>query len=196
MIYSRRLKPSRLKLGWQFISFVAGLMLFGWLWQTALASRWRGNDDFSWVEQSGDKIIVHTLMPQYAKLVTWEIPGNTLVMTAFGYGSYQWKNVFSLAEIDHRGGQVLARTSQATLGLAIDGWRVGRQTDLSWWGKLKWWHWTRVKTKQQLTLDLSQSPAWQPGPLADGSQVFTLIEYRLDQLINQATFSQSISQRS
>lgn len=192
MTYSRHLKPSRLKLGWQFISFVSGLLLFGWLWQTSINSRWRGNDDFSWVEQSGDKIIIHTLFPEYLKLVTWKIPGNTLVTTAFGYGSYQWKNVFTLAEIDHRGGLVLTRTTQATLGLTIDGWQVGRRTNLSWRDKLKWWYWTRFKLRQQLTVDLSQSPAWQSGLLADGSPVFTPVEYQLDQLINQETFSQKI----
>ena len=150
MTYKRRLKQSRLKLGVGFIGFVAGLMLSGWLWRSALASQWRGSDDFSYVEQQGDNLTVRTLIPEYAKLINWKIPGNTLVNASYGYGTYQWKNVFALGQIDAKGGRVLARTSQETLGLLVSGWQVNGQTNLSWWDKLKWWYFAKVKTKQEI----------------------------------------------
>lgn len=194
MTYKRRLRKSRLKLGLGFICFVAGLLLFGWLWRLALESQWRGSGDFSWVEQSGDNLTVKTLIPEYAKLIVWKIPGNTLVDVSGGYGTYQWKNVFALGQIDGKGGSVLARTSQETLGLNIKGWRAdGGQTNLSWWDKLRLWYFAKFKTRQTVTFDLSQSPAWRAGSLSDASQVWQVVEYQLDQLVNQETFSQDLA---
>lgn len=193
MTYKRHLRKSRLKLGFSFIGFVAGLMLSGWLWRLAAMSQWKGRDDFSYVEQRGDGLTVKTLIPEYSKLVTWKIPGNTLVNASYGYGTYQWKNVFALGQIEGKGGQVLARTSQETLGLEIKGWQSGRQTNLSWRDLLKWWYFSKFRTKQEITIDLGQTPAWQAGVLGDGSQVFRVIDYQLDQLINQETFSQTVA---
>ena len=196
MTYKQRLKPSRLKLGLGFIYFVAGLLLFGWLWRQALQSQWHGNDDFSWVEQGRDSLTVKTLIPEYSRLIFWKIPGNTLVNTSHGYSTYQWKNVFTLGQIEGQGGRVLIRTSQETLGLAVAGWQAGGKTNLSWWDKLKWWYLTKFKTKQVITIDLGEPPAWRAGSLSDGSRVWQVVEYQLDQLVNQETFSQAIAAES
>lgn len=193
MTYKRHLKPSRLRLGLGFIGFVAGLLLFGYLWQTARLSQWRGNDDFSWVDQQGETLTVHTLVPEYSKEITWIIPGNTMVETALAYGRYQWKNVFALGEIDKRGGEILARTSQDTLGLPISGWRRGSSTNLSWLDRLKWWYWTRINVKHKVSFTLEQDSAWRSASLPDGSRVFEVVDYRLDQLVNQETFSQAVA---
>lgn len=194
MTYKRRLKKSRLKLGLAFIGFVAGLLLFGWLWRSALQSQWRDSDDFSYVEQRGDNLTVKTLIPEYSKLIIWKIPGNTLVEGSGGYGTYQWKNIFALGQIDGKGGSVLARTSRETLGLNIKGWRAdGGQTNLSWRDKLKLWYFAKFKTKQTITIDLAQAPAWQANTLTDGNQVWQVVEYQLDQIINQETFSQAVA---
>lgn len=193
MISKRRLKPSRLKLGLRFIGFVVCLLVFGWLWRSVLESQWRGQGDFSYIEQAGDNLTVKTLIPEYSKLITWKIPGNTLVETAFGYGTYQWRNVFALGQIDEQGGRVLTGTSQEALGLEISGWQVGRQTNLSWRDKLKIWYFAKFKTKQAITIDLGQSPAWQGKTLSDGSQAWQVVEYQLDQIINRETFSQAVA---
>jgi len=193
MTYKRRLKKSRLKLGLEFIGFVTCLMLFGWLWRSALESRWRGQGDFSYIEQQGDNLTARTLIPEDSKLITWKIPGNTLVEAGGGYGTYQWKNVFALGQIDGQGGRVLTGTSREALGLAISGWQVGRQTNLSWRDKLKIWYFVKFKTKQALTIDLTQTPAWQEKTLSDGSRVWQIVEYQLDQIINQETFSQEVA---
>lgn len=194
MTYKRRLKQSaRLKLGLEFIAFVTCLMLFGWLWRSALQSQWRGQGDFAYIEQQGDNLTLKTLIPEYSKLIIWKIPGNTLVEAGGGYGFYQWKNVFALGQIDGRGGRVLTGTSQEALGLAVSGWRVGRQTNLSWRDKLKIWYFVKFKTKQTLTIDLAQTPAWQGKTLSDGSRVWQIVEHQLDQIINQETFSQEVA---
>ncbi len=179
MTYSRRSKKSRTSLGLIFIGLVAGLLFLGRLWQTSGFSQWRGNHEFSYIEQQEDKLIVHTLLPEYAKKIDWKIPGTALVNTAFGYGPYQWKNVFALGQIDHRGGQALTRTSQDALGLAIKGWRVGKQTNLTWLDRLKWWYWTRFKVKNKLTIDLSADLSWQTTAL-----------------VNEQTFSQKAAGES
>jgi hypothetical protein len=173
---------------------VGGLLLFGWLWRQAAASQWRGEGDFSYLEQPGDYLTVATLIPEYSKLINWQIPGNTLVEVSGGYGSYQLKNVFALGQIDGRGGPTLQQTSQEALGLKLDGWRANGATNLSWLDQLRIWYFRQFKAKQTVTLDLGQTPAWQVSTLTDGSQVFKVVEYQLDQIINQETFSQEIAQ--
>ena len=172
MTYAWHSKKSRTSWGLIFIGLVAGLILAGRLWQAAGRSQWRGRHEFSYVEQRGDKLTVHTLLPEYAKAIDWKIPGQLPVETAFGYGPYQWKNVFALGQIDHRGGLTLMRTSQEALGLAIKGWQADRQTNLSWLDRIKWWYWSKFRVEAKLTLDLNQKPDWQTSNLVN-EQVFS-----------------------
>lgn len=172
MIYARHLKKSRISLGLTFIGLVAGLMLVGRLWLAAGKSQWRGSHEFSYIEQRGDELTVQTILPEYAKKIDWRISESALVETAFGYGPYQWKNIFALGQIDRRGGLVLTRTSQEVLGLAIKGWRVGRETNLTWLDRLKWWYWVQFKVKDKLTIDLNQDMSWQTTNLIN-EQVFS-----------------------
>lgn len=172
MTYARRSKKSRTSLGLAFIGLTAGLILAGRLWQTASQSQWWDNHEFSYVEQQGDNLIVHTLLPESAKAIDWQLPQSLVINAAFGYGPYQWKNVFALGQIDGRGGLTLTRTSQETLGLAIKGWRVERQTNLTWLDRLKWWYWLKFKVKHKLTIDLSQDLSWQTTALVN-EQIFS-----------------------
>jgi hypothetical protein len=64
------------------------------------------------------------------------------------------------------------RTSQEALGLAIKGWQVDRQTNLSWLDRIKWWYWLKFRVEAKLTLDLSQNLDWQTGNLVN-EQVFS-----------------------
>lgn len=197
MTYKRHLKKFRsLKLGLSFIIGVASLLIIGRLFLVARASQWRGTADFSWIDQQGDRLTVYTIIPEYAKLVTWPLPGNALVTTAFGYGQYQWKNVFALGEIESQGGVILSRTSQNTLGLPIKGWRVNRKTNLTWWDRLRWWYSLQFTVKRRVVVDLNQNGAWQENVLADGSPVLEPVEYRLDQVVNAETFSQQAAAES
>lgn len=179
MSLNRRLKKSRLKLGFTFIGFVTVLLVFGRLWRQANQSLWRDNFAFSWIEQAGEALKVHTLIPEYGREITWILPGELLVETAFGAGQYQWRKVFGLGELDGRGGEGLVRTSQAVLGLAIKGWRADGRTNMSWLDRVKWGYYSSFKVRQRLTLDLNQKPDWPNSSL-----------------INEYIFSQKIAAES
>lgn len=196
MTLKRRLKKSPLKLGWGFIGLVLGLLILGWLGNLWHLSLWRGHGDFSWIKLDDGQLELMTIIPEYNKLITWKIPGNTLVDTAFNYGRYQWKNVYDLGQLDGRGGRLLARTTQEALGIPVNAWQIGRDGNLSWWDKFKWWYWTKFRIKQHLVLDLAQSGIMEAEVLKDGSQAWSLSIHRVDQLVNRETFSQAVDREA
>jgi len=193
MICNKRLKPSRLKLGYRFLIFLALLLIAGNLSRFGWQNQWSGWEDFSWIEQRGENLTVISIIPEYNKQVKWLVPGNTLIEAADGYGEYQWKNIYELGRLDDRGGWLLARSSQKALGLKISGWKVGKDSNLSWWDKCRLWYWESFKIKQRREIDLSTSGALSALVLNDNTPVYMPESHRLDQLVNQETFSQSIA---
>jgi hypothetical protein len=194
MTYKRRLKKSKfLKLGLNFIVLVIILLVVSRLWFSAAGSKWQGRSEFSWAEADSEVIAIQTLIPEYSKQVSWRIPGNTLVKTAFGYGDYQLKNVYALGQIDARGGEILARTAQDNLGLAVKGWRVNNRTNMSWWDRVRIWWWQQFKREVHVQIDLEGEAVLEPGVLADGSEVFRVVAPKLAQLVNTTTFSQLVA---
>ncbi len=194
MSLKRRSKKSRsLKLGLNFIIIVLALLILSRLLVTAAKSQWRGSGEFSWVEAGGPEVRLETIIPEYSKQISWKIPGNTIVKTAFGYGDYQLKNVYLLGQIDARGGEILARTVQDNLGIAVKGWQVKNHSNMTWRDKLKIWWWQRFKRNYHLQTNLEDEAVMEPGALADGSKIWRLVPSKLGELVNTATFSQVIA---
>lgn len=173
MTYRRHSTKSRLRLGIKFLLFLAGLVGMARLWEAGVERRWRGPAEFSVVEQRGDdELIVRTVLPEYARGIDWVLPARAVVPAAFGYGPYQWRKVYELGRLDGRGGLTLARTTQSVLGLAVKGWQVGDDSNLTVFDRLKWWYWQTFRVRQKLTISLAEDLEWRQTLLVN-EQVFS-----------------------
>lgn len=187
MTYKRRLKKSsQIRLGISFLVLVSVIIVAGRFWLAAKNSQWTGNLDFSWVEFNSGKIEIKTILPEYSKFITWQIPGNTVLLTAYGYGEYQLKNVYALGEIDSRGEEVISQTLQNNLGLPV-------HSHLTWWDKVRLAWRRQFKVKESQRINLLDEAVLEPAVLADGTQVYKPVYHKIDQLINRETFSQVLS---
>lgn len=190
---NKKQSSQRFLLGVGFL-LVLGLIIGGGrLYLLAKKSQWQGTNDFSVVEQKLDRIKLKTILRNQDKLIIWQVPGNTMVEVAGGYGQYQIKNVFALGELELSGGELLTRSIEENFGLMVEGFVVDKKTNLSWWDQVKRWWFEQFVASEIQELDLQEQASFKKETLADGTEVFVVVKGWLDQLINQEIFTQLIS---
>ena len=141
-------------------------------------SVWNGKDRLSLIALSGDRIELINLIPSQKKQLIWEVPSDLVVEVPSGYGPYQLKKVFTLGELDKKGGELLLKTTSNLFGLKVSAYRVEGKTNLSWWDSLRINWLNRTKAYQTSRLDLS-------GQMG-----------RIDQIVNESLFDQVIAREA
>ena len=141
-------------------------------------SVWNGKDRLSLITLSGDRIELINLLPPQKKQLVWEVPSDLVVEVPSGYGPYQLKKVFTLGELDKKGGELLLKTTSNLFGLKVSAYRVEGKTNLSWWDSLRINWLNRTKAYQTSRLDLS-------GQMG-----------RIDQIVNESLFDQVIAREA
>jgi len=188
----RREKKAQVYLGIGFIALVLGLILVNSLYQRAKSSVWDGESRLSTVEQFDNNLMVQSIIPSQNRQNRLEVPGEVLVKAPFGFGEYQLGKVFELGELENQGERVLIRSTQNLLGIEITGFKVGNQTNLSWWDKLRVSWFLNFNLKSTLKLDLVERAVLSQEQLADGSDVFRPSLILLDELINEYYFDEKV----
>ncbi len=188
----RREKKAQVYLGIGFIALVLGLILVNSLYQRAKSSVWDGESRLSTVEQFDNNLMVQSIIPSQNRQIRLEVPGEVLVKAPFGFGEYQLGKVFELGELENQGERVLIRSTQNLLGIEITGFKVGNQTNLSWWDKLRVSWFLNFNLKSTLKLDLVERAVLSQEQLADGSDVFRPSLILLDELINEYYFDEKV----
>lgn len=186
-------KRAKLVLGVMFLGLIMMLVVISWLWQRAEESVWDGKSSLGIVYQVDDRISLVTIMPEYSREVEFIIPSNTMAKVGFGFGEYQLKNVYQLGKLEGQGGKVLSRTVQELMGIGIRGWKVGKETNLSWWDRARLWWYSQLVVKKRKSWDLGQDQVvFKPERLADGVEVFRVSQVVLDELVNQQVFEERL----
>lgn len=185
-------KRTQLWLGISFISLIFGLILTSFLYQRAKNSLWDGKSSFSVVEQIDNQLVVKSVIPEQARQIKIILPSNVQIKAPFGYGEYLLNKVYDLGKLDKQGGRVLTRSVQNLLGLEVQGYKVGKESNLTWWDKLRlnWFLNLNLKTTHQL--DLIETAVFSKEQLSDGTDVFRPSLILLDELINQYYFNEKI----
>lgn len=185
-------KRTQLWLGIGFISLIFGLILTSFLYQRAKNSLWDGKSSFSVVEQIDNQLVVKSVIPEQARQIKIILPSNVQIKAPFGYGEYLLNKVYDLGKLDKQGGRVLTRSVQNLLGLEVQGYKVGKESNLTWWDKLRlnWFLNLNLKTTHQL--DLIETAVFSKEQLSDGTDVFRPSLILLDELINQYYFNEKI----
>jgi len=182
-------------LGGLFIFFIFLLVLAAVLWKKAKLSVWDGKSTFSVVFLEKDEAMIISYQPEEKRWLELKLPLNTLVKVPFGYGEYQLKNVYDLGELDRKGGELLRRTMQETMGLWIQGWVIkeeDRDTNLSWLDQWRLWLVKKWRTDKKIEYELEFESAFIKEKLNDNTDVFKIEQGRLDELINQEFFDSEI----
>jgi hypothetical protein len=111
------------------------LVGFGYkIYGTLSRSIWDGKNQINLVFNStitGQPVLVASFNPQEKSLNTLIIPGETLVEVIQGYGLYRVESIYSLGELEGKGGLLLAGSIQEYFGLPIDGWVAGHKSKRS-----------------------------------------------------------------
>jgi hypothetical protein len=115
-----------------------------------------------------------------------------MVKVGFGFGEYQLKNVYALGRLEGQGGRVLRRAVEDTMGIAVAGWVVEGETNLTWWDNLRLRRQAQMLTKKKTVIELNQEPALTEEILSDGGEVFIVSQVLLDELVNQLVFDETI----
>jgi len=186
-------------LGGLFIFFIFLLVLAAVLWKKAKLSVWDGKSTFSVVFLEKNEAVIKSYQSKDQRWLELKLPLNSLVKVPFGYGEYQLKNVYDLGQLDGRGGELLRRTMQETMGLWIQGWMVkekDRDTNLSWLDQWRLWLVQKWGVDKKVDYELEFNPAFIKEKLNDNTDVFKIEQGRLDELINQEFFdSEIVSER-
>jgi len=182
-------------LGGLFILFIFLLVGAAVLWKKARLSVWDGRSTMSVIYLKKDEAVMESYQPAEQRWLELKIPLNALVKVPFGYGEYQLKNVYDLGELDGKGGELLRRTMQETMGLWVQGWVIkgkNKSTNLSWLDQWRLWLVKKWKVDKKIDYELKFNPAFIKEKLNDGTDVFKIEEKRLDELINQEFFDSQI----
>lgn len=118
----RQKKSRRLNLCF-FGGFLA-LIICIFIWQSFRIIRsavWDGRSQINLIVSAQDLYFV-SFSPGEGGLAVVSIAPEIYVEASYGYGSYPFKSVYDLGEIDKRGGQVLSATAQEFFAAPIDGW--------------------------------------------------------------------------
>jgi len=168
----------------------------------------------------GDPVRVISFEAKNKKISTVDIPLDTVIPAALGYGKYSVRALLSLDDIDHHNGSLIVSSISNALGLPITGYvRTNRPSDgqmslsilrrIFSFGSipqvlmdrshrsLSWVNWVRfVVSVRSMSVD-----AWHPVVISqaiievispDGTAMQTLDENRLDYIIDSAFFDAGI----
>ena len=160
------------------------------MWKKAKNSIWDGKSFIGVIYQSGADFKLLTFLPEYRQYYDWIIPGNTLMTVPRGYGEYQLKNVYSLGQLDKKGGQLLSQTIQNGLAIPVSGWQINQAANLSWWDKLRL-KWVLIFNRKTTKIDLRQV-ALEAITLSDGTQVYQVNQNLLDEAVNRFLFDETM----
>ena len=166
------------RLGLWFLLLITVVLLGTAGFKAVKQSVWNGKDRLSLITLSGDRIELINLLPPQKKQLVWEVPSDLVVEVPSGYGPYQLKKVFTLGELDKKGGELLLKTTSNLFGLKVSAYRVEGKTNLSWWDSLRINWLNRTKAYQTSRLDLS-------GQMG-----------RIDQIVNESLFDQVIAREA
>ena len=166
------------RLGLWFLLLITVVLLGTAGFKAVKQSVWNGKDRLSLIALSGDRIELINLIPSQKKQLIWEVPSDLVVEVPSGYGPYQLKKVFTLGELDKKGGELLLKTTSNLFGLKVSAYRVEGKTNLSWWDSLRINWFNRTKAFQTSRLDLS-------GQMG-----------RIDQIVNESLFDQVIAREA
>jgi hypothetical protein len=115
----------------KFFFLLVIILLIALIYRERKLSLWHGQSRFAWIEQRSETVQVFLAMPKEKRLIVWDIPPQTEITAEFGFGQYRLNKIFTLGELENQGGRLLMRTAQSLLGVRVDGWQVGRRTNLS-----------------------------------------------------------------
>ena len=184
-------KRNQWLLGIGFLSFLSLLILGGLLYKKAKFSIWDGISRLGMVKQDESKIMLEILLPKQDRLIKIELPFDLVVEVPFGYGEYQLEKIYRLGELDEKGGELLTRTTQDLMGLSVKGYQYNKQTNLTWWDKLRI-SWFKMKANKNINLSLIEEIGLIETILADGSKTLEPSEILIDEFINQYLFDELI----
>ncbi len=122
-----------------FIYFLLCLsLILVWIIRQTSSSSWDGKRRFTVVVQniaedlnSDLPVAVFSIEPRESRAIFLLIPGNTMLDVPYGYQTYIASSVYKLGELDGKrgGGLLLAKSTETTLGILIDGYLVFSNKD-------------------------------------------------------------------
>ncbi len=175
---------------------VFGLILIlgfgGFLFNLARRSVWNGSSRLSWVTQDQENISVTTIIPKLSKKVILELPKDLVVAVPFGFGEYRLEKVYSLGELDGKGGKLLTRTLADNLGVVVDGYFVEKESNFSWWDKARL-IWFDSFSKRNTKTISHEVLSVRQDELNDGTQILRVSQVLADDLVNQELFDEELA---
>jgi hypothetical protein len=103
-----------------FASFAfLGLGIKGWL--SYRHRIWDGQSRLN-IALAGEETCLLSLDPVDSELVLVEIPSETEVEVAFGYGVYPINSVYELSQLEKKEGEILAETLENNFAVPVEGW--------------------------------------------------------------------------
>jgi len=188
-------KKSKAILGVIFLISILVLVVTGILWKKTKNSIWDGEANIGVVYQKNDKIELKVLLIESNRLVLLKIPGSTLVQAGFGYGDYQLKNIYKLGKLEGYGGKVLSRATGGLLGVNALGFVVDRDSNLTWWDKLRVFWFEKILVKKKSIFDLAEHEAFTQEETG-GEAVFRVSQILIDEFINKQIFDERLINES
>lgn len=138
---AKRVLPKRSRRNRYILVAVIFVGLFLFLTKSLFVSRWDGQRritvvvqnlprDFS---QQGDNLAIFSIEPRGGKAVYILFPPELLLNVPYGYKTYTAGSVYRLGELDKSrgGGTLLAKSIEATFGLATEGYFVENESSSS-----------------------------------------------------------------
>lgn len=148
------------------------------------------------------------------------IPNGTYIEAVGGYGPYRIEKIYSLAEVEGKGMELISKSLETYFGLPVDGWLVGNEeltngvkqllsrlffqafkntslTNLSRWDLVRLWLMTnRTRAHRVGTINLGETTVAEKFTLPDGVQATRIDDQRLSRVISNLFTDERIRQEN
>lgn len=170
---------------------------------------WDGQSRLN-IALAGEKTCLLSLDPVDSELVLVEIPSETEVEVAFGYGVYPINSVYELSRLEKREGELLAETFENNFAVPVEGWfyssgeiesskpkslltklifstlKMGAKTNLTFWDLSRLWLVSNnVSVFRANFFNLSNLNLLEEVELPDKTKALKIDEDRLDAFTQQ-----------
>ena len=163
-------------LGWGALVLVCGLVAL--TAREVRRSVWDGRSQLILAVGQDKRMAVWQWLPGEKTWQKLALPEDLLVPIAQGYGSYRVGSLVELDRLEGKRGRLVQIGLQEALGIGIDGYMIGGETNLSWWDRIR----LRFKKGREKEMSLESLVKLEREELPDGERVWVLKAGEWDRL--------------